>query len=241
MRLCLIGDSSVSSLEPSVLTFDCFGTLIDWELGILAALQPLLRARSIMLTNEDVLETFARLEAKAEAGPYLSYRAVLGQVVDGLGEQLGFTATQAERDQLAESVPSWPPFPDTAAGLRALKTRFGLGVITNCDTDLFLAAARQFPISFDAVITAEEVRSYKPSTRNFEVALERLNVPRERILHVAQSLYHDIAPARSLGLTTVWVNRRSSLAGGGATPPSDATPDYEVPDLHSLVELLGLL
>jgi 2-haloacid dehalogenase len=230
-----------SSLDPSVLTFDCFGTLIDWERGILTALQPILRARSISLDDDDVLQRFAPLEAAAEAGPYVTYRAVLGQVVDGFGEQLGFAATQAERYALSESVPSWPPFADTGPGLRALKTRFKLAVITNCDTDLFAATAKQFPVSFDEVITAEQVGSYKPSRKNFEVAFERLGVPRENILHVAQSLYHDIAPARELGLTTVWVNRRGNASGSGATPQATATPDYEVPDLRSLVELLGLL
>jgi 2-haloacid dehalogenase len=237
MRLC----SGVTDLEPAVLTFDCFGTLIDWERGILASLRPLLQAHSIELQDDDILERFARLEAAAETGPYLSYRSVLSQVVDGLGEQLNFAATPAERDQLAGSVPDWPPFPDTAAGLRALSTHFKLAVITNCDTDLFTETARQFPVKFSEVVTAEEVRSYKPSRRNFEVALERLAVPRERILHVAQSLYHDIAPARELGLVTVWVNRRGDAAGSGATPPANANPDYEVGNLHDLVELLGLL
>jgi len=227
-------------LDPAVLTFDCFGTLIDWEQGILSALRPILHSRSIALQDEEILERFAPLEARAEAGAYQSYRRVLGEVVDGLGTQLGFEVSQAERDRLAGSVPHWPPFADTGPALQALSAQFKLAVITNCDTDLFLGTARQFPVEFSEIVTAEQVGSYKPAARNFEVAFERLNVPCERILHVAQSLYHDIAPARELGLTTVWVNRRLGRAGSGATPPAEATPDYEVRDLHELVELLGL-
>jgi 2-haloacid dehalogenase len=208
--------------------------------GNLSALRPILHSRSIALEDEEILERFAALEAKAEAGQYQSYGSVLGQVVDGLGTQLGFEANQAERDQLASSVPGWPPFADTGAALQALSAHFKLAVITNCDTDLFRATARQFPVEFSEIVTAEQVGSYKPSRRNFEAAFERLSVPPERILHVAQSIYHDIAPARELGLTTVWVNRRSGKQGTGATPPSGATPDYEVRDLHGLVELLGL-
>jgi 2-haloacid dehalogenase len=229
----------LTSLDPAVLTFDCFGTLIDWERGILAALRPLLHARSIDLADNEILERFAALEAETEAGTYLSYRSVLARVVDGFGDQFGFEPTHAERDQLAESVPTWPPFDDTGPGLQALSRRFKLAVITNCDTDLFLASARHFPITFSEIVTAEQVGSYKPSRRNFDVALERLAVPRERILHVAQSLYHDIAPARALGLTTVWVNRRADMSGSGATPPSEARSDYEVRDLEGLVKLLS--
>jgi 2-haloacid dehalogenase len=230
----------VTVLDPTVLTFDCFGTLIDWERGILSALRPILRSRSIALQDEEILQRFAPLEAHAEAGPYQTYRSVLGEVVDGLGNQLGFEVSQPDRDQLANSVPHWPPFADTGPALQALSARFKLAVITNCDTDLFLATARKFPIELSEIVTAEQVGRYKPATRNFEVAFERLSVPRERILHVAQSLYHDVAPARALGLTTVWVNRRSGKSGSGATPPAEATPDYEVRDLHGLMELLGL-
>ncbi|MFN0070323.1 MAG: haloacid dehalogenase type II [Chloroflexota bacterium] len=229
------------SLHPDVLTFDCYGTLIDWERGLLAALQPLLHVHNVERSDADVLERFAALESTAEAGPYRTYRSVLGLVLDGLGEHCGFTPTAEERHHFSSSVPSWPPFPDTAAGLRALSTRFKLAVITNCDNDLFAGTAGHFPITFDEVVTAEHVGSYKPSAKNFEVAFERLAVPRDRILHVAQSLYHDIAPARELGLTTVWVNRRGGDSGSGATPPANAIPDHEVSDLRGLVELLGLL
>jgi 2-haloacid dehalogenase len=226
--------------NPAILTFDCFGTLIDWEQGILSALRPILHSRSVTLEDEEILQRFAVLEARAEAGPYQPYREVLGEVLVRLGSQLGYEASPAERDQLASSVPDWPPFADTGPVLQALSAHFKLAVITNCDTDLFLATARQLPVEFSEIVTAEQVGSYKPAARNFEVAFDRLRVSRDRILHVAQSLYHDIAPARELGLTTVWVNRRWDKPGSGATPPAEAKPAYEVRDLYELAELLGV-
>jgi 2-haloacid dehalogenase len=225
-------------LRPEVLSFDCFGTLVDWESGILAALQPWRQRSGVTASDDDLLERFAALEPAAEAGPYKRYREILAGVLDGLGAEAGVTPTAVEREAFASSVPDWPLFPDTAEGLRALKARYKLAVITNCDTDLFTETARDFPITFDWIITAEQVQGYKPSLNNFHRAFERIGVPRERMLHVAQSLFHDVAPARELGLTTVWVNRRQGKPGAGATAPSDAVPDYEVPDLASLVALL---
>lgn len=228
----------ITPLQPAVLTFDCFGTLIDWERGLLAALRPILAQHGATSDDEALLEQFAALEASLEAGPYLSYREILRRTLDGLGSQLGFVPTAAEREAFAASVVDWPPFADTATALLELQTRAKLAVITNCDDELFARTARQFPIQFAAVITAAQVRSYKPSARNFERAFERLGVPREQIVHVAQSLYHDIRPARELGVITIWVNRRGNRPGSGATPPATAQPDFEVPDLTSVAKLL---
>ena len=120
--------------------------------------------------------------------------------------------------------------------MQSLKSRFRLGVITNCDDDLFAASNERLGVEFDWVITAEQARGYKPRIENFEFAFERIDVPRERILHVAQSLFHDHVPAKALGMTTVWIDRRAGR-GGGATPPADATPDLTVPDLRTLAQL----
>jgi 2-haloacid dehalogenase len=120
------------------------------------------------------------------------------------------------------------------AALQTLKQRFKLGIISNIDDDLFAASNRRLGVTFDWVITAQQVRSYKPSTRNFTAAFERIGVPQDRLVHVAQSLFHDHVPAKSLGLATVWVNRRRGHPGPGATPPASARPDLEVPDLQSL-------
>ncbi len=219
-----------------VLTFDCYGTLIDWETGIWAALRPVLTAHRVDIRHPAALELFAELESAAEAERYRAYKDILRMVLQGFGTRLGFHPTQIELDAFAWSVRDWPAFPDSAAALRALRRKYKLAVISNVDDDLFAYSAHRLGTRFDWVITAQQVRSYKPSFNNFMVAFERIGVPRERILHVAQSLYHDIVPARALGLSTVWVNRRHGKAGHGATPPAQAQPDLEVPDLQTLAQ-----
>lgn len=219
------------------MTFDCYGTLIDWESGLAQALQPILRAHDIHLSDDQALEAFAAAEAAAEQGIYAPYREVLAAALRAVGERLGFAPSAAEQQRFSDSVGDWPPFADSAEALARIKRRFRLGVITNCDDDLFARSSRRLGVAFDWVITAQQARSYKPALRNFELAFERIDVPRARILHVAQSLYHDHVPAKQVGLATVWVNRRHDKAGFGATPPAAAAPDLEVPDLHTLTEL----
>ena len=148
----------------------------------------------------------------------------------------GGTRLRADRrggPRLRRSVGDWPAFADSPEALAQLKRRFQLAVITNCDDDLFAASNRRLGVEFDSIITAEQARGYKPRTENFEFAFERIDVPRERILHVAQSLFHDHVPAKALGMTSVWIDRRQGKAGGGATPPADATPDARFGDLAS--------
>jgi 2-haloacid dehalogenase len=221
-----------------VLTFDCYGTLIDWERGILNALRPVLDRHGVTLTDDEALEHFGELEAEAERGPYLPYREVLTVVLAGFAERFGFTLADDERLALASSVGDWPPFPDTVAGLQALARHYQLVILSNIDDELFALSARHLKTDFADVITAQQVGSYKPNPRNFEVALERVGVPKEQVLHVAQSLFHDIEPANAIGLTTVWVNRRHNRPGFGATPPASAQPDLEVPDLQTLARLV---
>jgi 2-haloacid dehalogenase len=208
------------------LTFDCYGTLIDWERGILAALPA-------GLDGEAALAAFAELESELEAGPYLRYRDVLARCYDGLAERFGLAPDG--RDAFADSVGDWPAFPDSPAALARLKDRFKLGVITNCDDDLFARSNALLGVEFGYVITAEQVGAYKPSTRGFEEAFSRIHLPRERILHVAQSLFHDHVTAKRLGLSTVWIDRRSGR-GGGATPPAEAKPDATFPDMASFAD-----
>ncbi len=222
------------------LTFDCYGTLVDWETGILEALRPVLGARGIARPEEELLERFARLETAIEAGAFLRYREVLERVLAGFGRDLGFETAAAERAAFAASVERWPPFPDTVPSLSALAGRYRLAVVSNVDDDLFAGTARRLGVAFDVVVTAEQVGSYKPAPAHFHEALRRLALPREKVLHVAQSRYHDIAPARALGIHSVWVNRRSGREGAGATAPSSARPDLEVPDLRELVTRMGL-
>jgi 2-haloacid dehalogenase len=221
-----------------VLTFDTYGTLIDWEAGILAAIRPILAAHGKgTLPDEGVLEAFGRHEAEIEAGPYRPYRQVLGEVLTSMLGHFGETPTADEVATFGGSVVDWPAFPDSAAALARLQQRFKLGVITNCDDDLFAASERRLGIQFDQVVTAQQAKRYKPNPRGFELMFERVGLPPARILHVAQSLFHDHMTAKRLGLRTVWVDRRAGKAGGGATPPADATPDLTVPDMQTLAAL----
>jgi 2-haloacid dehalogenase len=219
-----------------VLTFDCYGTLIDWESGILDALRPLLAAHKKSLGDDKLLELYAELEAEAEAGEYQPYRKILESVARGVGRRLGFEASEQEARSLPGSLRRWRPFPDTVAALRKLKTRYKLAIVSNTDDDLFADTARLLEVPFDWVITAQQAGSYKPSHRNFKLALERIALPPDEVLHCAQSIYHDVVPARALGLATVWVNRRGAK-GGGATKAAEGEPDLEVPDLKTLAEV----
>jgi 2-haloacid dehalogenase len=218
-------------------TFDCYGTLIDWEQGILNALQPVLAPHRNEASEDELLELYARHEAALEAGDYMRYRDVLARSLHGLCAELGFSTSDDDAHGFAEAVGDWPAFHDTAPALRRLQARFRLGVITNCDRDLFARSNRRLGVTFDWVVTAEDARAYKPSLVPFERAFETIEVPRDRILHVAQSLYHDHVPAKHLGLTTVWVDRRHDRPGSGATPEASATPDLTVPDMRTLADL----
>ncbi|MEH1911272.1 haloacid dehalogenase type II [Nostoc sp.] len=226
--------------QYKALTFDCYGTLIDWENGILGVLKPLMLANNTNLDDDQILELFAELEAELEKGEYIKYREVLKRVVQKFGEQFGFEPTADELNSLADSMQHWLPFPDTIEALRALKQNFKLVIISNVDDDLFAFSAKHLQVEFDQIITAEQAKSYKPSLNNFRVAIERIDLPLEQILHVAASVYHDIVTAKSLGLSTVWVNRRADQKGANFTRSAISQPDLEVPDLKTLAALSSL-
>ena len=219
------------------LTFDCYGTLIDWETGILDALGPVLANRGVSVSDEELLRLFTRFEAEQEAGSYRPYREVLGNVLAGIGSALGFQPSPPELNALPDSVKVWPPFADTVAALATLQERFRLVVISNVDDALFAATAKRLRTGFDGVITAEQVRSYKPARRNFRAALTRAGVAPDQVLHVAQSLFHDHVPAQELGMATVWVKRPSRLGATGLALPASIRPDLVVPDLKTLADL----
>ena len=224
-----------------VLSLDCYGTMIDWETGIFSALRPILTAHGKKIPDSALLELYSELEASAEAsaekGEFLRYRDALQSVVRGFGERLGFSPTDAEVRSLPESLANWQPFPDTVEALRKLKSRYQLAVISNVDDDLFASTAPKLGVVFDHVITAQQAQCYKPCIRMFELAEERIRVSRERWLHVGQSIYHDVIPAQSLGIATVWVNRPSPRSGAGAAKAAAGTPDLKVPDLDTLAQL----
>ena len=219
------------------LTFDCYGTLIDWESGILAALRAILDRRDLAPGDDELLERYAGHEAAVESGPYGRYREVLGRSLRGVCADLGIEPTDEEVARFSASVGDWPAFPDSADAVARLHARFKLGVITNCDDDLFAASNRRLGVTFDWIVTAQQVGSYKPDPANFAFAFERIDVPRERILHVAQSLFHDHVPAKALGMATVWIDRRHDKPGFGATPPADATPDLVCPDMRTFADV----
>lgn len=224
-----------------VLTFDCYGTLIDWETGIWDALRPILARYNVRLTMDDALALYGALEADAEQGAYREYTAVLRLVLEGFGTKFQFTLSEEDLRAFSQSVRNWPAFPDSSRALQALHSQYKLAIISNIDDALFAHSARRLQVDFDWVITAQQARSYKPSLTNFDFATRRIGLPKEKILHVAQSLFHDIVPAKAFGLSTVWVNRRRDKSGSGATPPAQATPDLEVPSLEALARAIGVM
>jgi 2-haloacid dehalogenase len=229
--------SMLNFAQFRLLSFDCYGTLIDWETGIFSALRPILEAHGKTIADSELLRLYSELESDAERGEFHSYREVLRSVVRGLGKRLAFNPTESEMNLLPDSLPSWQPFPDTVAALGRLKARYQLAIVSNVDDDLFTSTARRLEVPFDYIITAQQARAYKPSLQMFTLARQRTGVAQGGWLHVAQSIYHDVIPAQSLGIATVWVNRPSPRPGSGAAKAASGSPDLEVPDLKTLAQL----
>lgn len=225
------------------LTFDCYGTLIDWETGLLSALRPELAAAGVPeLDDSALLAAFARHEPAIQQSetPAPLYRVVLARVAAAIAAEHGVDLGDDAAGRFAASVGTWPPFPDSREGLARLKERFTLGVISNVDHRSFAGSRGALGDPFDIIVTAEDMGTYKPDLANFRRAhalLAERDIPPSRILHVAESLYHDIAPANQLGLNCVWVDRHAG-AGGSATRRVDAIPDVTVHSLAELVEIL---
>jgi 2-haloacid dehalogenase len=218
------------------LSFDCYGTLIDWETGLLGYLRSLFQAKGCTIGDTQILALYSECEPREQAGHYRTYRDVLASVVRDFAQELRFELSDGEAAGLADSIRGWQPFADTVAGLQRLQSRYKLAVLSNIDDDLFAYTAPKLEVRFDAVVTAHQVHSYKPSLNNFEAMLRRHAIPRDRLLHVAESLYHDVAPAHQLGISTVWVNRRQGKEAA-ASKLADVKPDLEVRDIERLAEL----
>jgi len=217
------------------LTFDCYGTLVDWATGISSALQPILKAHDVEVDDEQLFRLYGRFEKDVESGAYVKYREVLHRVARRFGDHFGFPPTNAELDRFADSVGRWPLFDDTNEALARLSESYRLAVVSNVDDGLFRETARHFSVDFDEVITGEQVGTYKPDLAPFETAFTRLGVAPNRLLHVAQSVYHDVNPAGRLGLSCVWVQRY----GERFDPPTPRTdPALTVPDLATLHDQL---
>ena len=229
-------------LSFKALTFDCYGTLIDWESGILAELKPWVAARGRRLSDDQILEAFGEEESRCEtATPSKVYPGILADTFRALGRRWEIAASEAEAAEFGRSVPRWPAFADSAAALGYLKQHYKLVILSNVDRASFAESNKKLQVGFDKIVTAQDVGSYKPDLRNFRhllAALEPMGLAKERILHTAQSLFHDVVPAKAMGLKTAWINRRKGRPGAGATvlPKGDATPDIEFPSMAALVE-----
>ncbi len=218
-----------------VLTFDCYGTLIDWETGIWDALQPLIiRSGRSDVTRDAALLGFAKHEHRHQSStPGLRYPELLARVHRSMAESFGMATSEALDEAFGEAVPLWPAFPDTADALRILKRHYKLVILSNVHRDGFAASNRKLGVEFDAIYTAEDVGSYKPADANFEYMLAHLEsdlgVNGADVLHTAQSLHHDHAPAKRFGLATAWIDRQRLSEGGswGATEKVETIPDTD--------------
>ncbi len=224
-----------------LITFDCYGTLIDWETGMLRSLRPLFSRAARAISDAEILEQYGEAEAELESGPYLRYRDVLAQSAQRAGKKLGIEISANEARSFAESLITWEPFPDTVAALQALAKKFKLGIISNIDDDLFASSRPKLQAVFEVVVTAQQAGSYKPSLRNFEEVLRRTGISKQQWLHAGQSIYHDVVPATQMGIESVWVNQPSARPGVGAVRKAAAHPTYQVRSMGELAQLMGAL
>jgi 2-haloacid dehalogenase len=224
------------------LSFDCYGTLIDWETGISAVLGPWARDHGLAIDDEQLLAAYGQHETQIEAQtPTAPYPEIVARTMMAVGQDLGVPVSRAEAADLAASVPDWPAFPDSHQALASLAEHYELIVLTNVDRVSFQGSDERLGASFTEIITAEDVGSYKPSAQNFEVLLARAaqrGIGSAKLLHVAQSLFHDHVPAKAAGLATVWINRRHGRPGWGATPAptTSVTPDWEFTSMQAFAE-----
>ena len=206
---------------------------------MLASLRPMFSRDGRRIEDVKLLELYGEIEAELEAGPYLPYRQVLAETVQQMGQRLGMTVSNQQSAEFAESLTRWKPFNDTVIALQSMTKKFQLGIISNVDDDLFAETRKKLPVDFAFVVTAQQMKSYKPAQQNFHEALRRGGLETSQVLHAGQSLYHDIAPANALGISNVWVNRPSVRPGAGAARRGLATPGYEVPSLAALAVLVS--
>jgi 2-haloalkanoic acid dehalogenase type II len=214
-----------------VLTFDCYGTLIDWERGIGEAFETAARADGVTLDRAAVLDAYHAIEPGVQAERYRRYRDVLAIAARAVADRLGWKLAPGREAFLPDSLPSWPPFADTGEALRRLqKAGHRLAILSNVDDDLLAGTRRHLAVDFEFVVTAQQVGSYKPAPGHFTTARQRIGAA--RWLHVAQSYFHDVQPARALGIATAWINRK------GQRPLDDRGPDHEFRTLAAAADLL---
>ena len=220
-------------------SFDCYGTLVDWETGISDAAARVFARHGVRKSKAEILALFADAEPKVQSsGEFMEYRTVLRDVMAIMAWEASIRLRPGEAEELPDSLPDWPVFPDATDALKTMQTKYKLAVISNVDDDLFAGTTVNLNIAFDAVITSQQAMSYKPNLRSFHLAQERMSVEghTEKWLHVGESLFHDIGPANELGIDCVWVNRPDR---GGGSRRTDAIPSLEVPDLAELARLMA--
>jgi 2-haloacid dehalogenase/putative hydrolase of the HAD superfamily len=223
----------MTNADFDFITFDCYGTLIDWEGGIVNAFQSEAAQDGVHLKRAEIVAAYHDEEPVVEAGEFRTYREVLTETAMRVAARLGWKLELERSSFLAASLPEWQPFPDTNSALERLARRFRLGVLSNVDDDLIAQTRRHFTVDFDLIITAQQVRSYKPSHAHFKRALARLEG--KRLLHAAQSYFHDVVPSSALGIPVAWVNRKDEPSDTGGPLPT-----YEVRSLIELADLLGV-
>ena len=225
------GGSAARLTDFKALTFDCYGTLIDWELGMIEALKPLTSKARLPLKRDEILEAHARHESSQQVQtPSKLYRDLLATVYRRLAEEWGVATSWTDCAAYGRSIRNWPAFADTAAALQYLKGHYKLAILSNVDNESFSFSNEKLGVDFDAVYTAEDCGSYKPSPRNFDYMLAKLKtlgLEKSQILHTAESLFHDHGPANEIGLASCWIHRRHGEQGSGAAMATAKTPDYD--------------
>ena len=216
------------------ISFDCYGTLIDWKKGVLDALAPLFDEFLIDISEEEIFSLFMKFDAQFESLSYIPYKEILKDIMKAFSKELGLNMMEEDMMVLSDRLPKWPIFPDTVESLERLKAKYKLAIISNIDNDLFQKTKATLKVEFDYVISAEDVGSYKPSLNNFNEALKLFDIHKDNLLHCAQSLYHDISPCNQLGINNIWINRYNENY-------SDVTiekPDLEILSLKELADYL---
>jgi 2-haloalkanoic acid dehalogenase type II len=221
----------MASRDFDIITFDCYGTLIDWENGIVCAFQTEAAHDGVELEADEIVAAYSIEEPLVEADAYRSYREVLGETARRVGARLGWSIPNERAGFLAASLPDWRPFPDTNTALERLASKYELGILSNVDDDLLAATRKHFTVSFDLIVTAQQVKSYKPGAAHFTEALER--TAGKRLIHAAQSYFHDVVPTSRLGIPVVWVNRH-----GSPVEPGGPLPTHEVRTLAELADFM---
>lgn len=226
---------TINPLRPDrirVLTFDCYGTLVDWETGIWTAFRRAAAEDGVTLRRNAVVAAYHAVEPMVEEGPFRPYRRVLIETARRVAAECGWSISASRAEFLPRSLPDWPLFPDTNSALERLAARYRLGILSNVDEDLLDGTERSLSVSIDFRVTADRVESYKPDLAHFEAARPFVGDP-NAWLHVAQSLFHDVAPASCMGIPVVWINRK-----GEKRMADSPSPDRELPDLAALADWL---